>query len=215
MADQRPYNPLDKRNLAISVADAVLSRPLSPLPPSESVNGAGVYVIYYMGDFEPYRPIAEGNSKNKCSSPIYVGKAVPPGARKGGFDLGDNSGPALFTRLADHAASIKSSTSTLKIKDFLCRHLVIDDIWIPLAESLMIESFMPLWNIKIDGFGNHDPGSGRYNQKRSAWDVLHPGRGWAEKLKPYPKSKAEIIADIKDFLKKSPGKKGNFIKPKT
>ncbi len=28
----------------------------------------------------------------------------------------------------------------------------------------------------IDGFGNHDPGKGRYNQLRSRWDKLHPGR---------------------------------------
>jgi len=33
-----------------------------------------------------------------------------------------------------------------------------------------------------DGFGNHDPGSGRYNQKRSVWDQVHPGRSWATRM---------------------------------
>jgi hypothetical protein len=28
----------------------------------------------------------------------------------------------------------------------------------------------------VDGFGNHDPGKGRYKQARSDWDVIHPGR---------------------------------------
>lgn len=30
---ETPYNPLDKKNLGVSVADAMLSRPVSPLPP--------------------------------------------------------------------------------------------------------------------------------------------------------------------------------------
>ncbi len=55
---------------------------------------------------------------------------------------------------------------------------------LPLAESLLVEMYCPLWNQKIDGFGNHDPGKGRYNQQRSAWDIIHPGRAWANKLPP-------------------------------
>ncbi|MDR2213154.1 MAG: Eco29kI family restriction endonuclease, partial [Pseudomonadales bacterium] len=113
--------------------------------------------------------------------PIYVGKAVPPGARKGGFGLGENPGQALYNRLAEHAKSIEQAQN-LELSDFFCRFLVVEDIWIPLAESLLIEMYKPLWNRKIDGFGNHDPGSGRHNQRRSNWDILHPGRPWAEKL---------------------------------
>ena len=33
-----------------------------------------------------------------------------------------------------------------------------------------------LWNSLVDGFGNHDPGAGRYKGLRPRWDVLHPGR---------------------------------------
>ena len=34
----------------------------------------------------------------------------------------------------------------------------MDDIWIPLGESLLIEMFVPLWNRILDGFGIHDLG---------------------------------------------------------
>ena len=57
MNDQ-PYNPLDKKNLGISVADAMLNQPISPLPPGEKFVGTGIYAIYYVGDFPPYAPVA-------------------------------------------------------------------------------------------------------------------------------------------------------------
>ena len=55
-----PYNPLDKRNLAESVASAMLHTPVQKLPPEPFI-GAGVYAIYYKGDFEPYRKLVELN----------------------------------------------------------------------------------------------------------------------------------------------------------
>lgn len=50
-------------------------------------------------------------------------------------------------------------------------------------EASLIKKYRPLWNSSLDGFGNHDPGSGRYEQAKSDWDVLHNGRLWAEKCK--------------------------------
>ena len=44
--------------------------------------------------------------------------------------------------------------------------LSVDDIWIPLTESLLIERFKLVWNRVLDGFGNQDPGKER-NGKRS------------------------------------------------
>lgn len=178
-----PFNPLNKTNLGESVAEALLQQLIGPLPPAESFIGAGVYAIYYEGDFALYKDIAEQNRNELYRWPIYVGKAVPAGARKGGYGLGADPGLVLFKRLAEHAGSI-DQVDNLRLKGFRCRYLVVDDIWIPLAESLLIEMFSPLWNCKIDGFGNHDPGSGRYNQQRSPWDVIHPGRPWAAKLQP-------------------------------
>lgn len=199
---EKPYNPLEKKNLAVSVAEAMLNRPVSHLPP-DSFEGAGIYAIYYTGDFEAYKRIAEKNREGKFEAPIYVGKAVPAGARKGGFGLGLSPGNVLYRRLEEHATSIIQARN-LNIEDFFCRYLVVDDIWIPLGESLLIEKFSPLWNKVIDGFGNHDPGKGRYNQQRSRWDTLHPGRSWAERLAPNKETVEQILEKIKIFFE-TPG----------
>jgi len=201
MADA-PYNPLDKFHLGESVARALLARPVAALPPPQPFLGAGIYVLYYTGDFPPYQRIAEKNIDESWAVPIYVGKAVPPGARKGGYGLGEAPGQALYRRLSEHAESIKQA-SNLSLEHFSCRYLVVDDIWIPLGESLLISMFSPLWNKLLDGFGNHDPGAGRYNQRRSPWDELHPGRAWAAKLQPYSRSTTEIMTSIDAFLNKS------------
>jgi hypothetical protein len=198
MADS-PYNPLDKGHLGESVARALLTCPVVALPPPNPFTGAGVYALYYTGDFLAYQKTAEKNSRGQWAAPIYVGKAVPPGARKGGYGLGEAPGQALYRRLCEHAESIKQA-SNLSLDHFHCRFLVVDDIWIPLGESLLISMFSPLWNKAIDGFGNHDPGAGRYNQRRSLWDEIHPGRPWAAKLQPAARRAAEILEIVKNFL---------------
>lgn len=200
MAEQ-PYNPLDKRRLGESVALALLKRPVVDLPPAP-FSGAGVYALYYLGDFPAYKKIVAQNENEQWAAPIYVGKAVPPGARKGGYDLEENPRDVLHHRLKEHADTIEKATN-LKLEDFRCRFLLVDDIWIPLGEALLITMYMPLWNRLLDGFGNHDPGSGRYNQQCSPWDVVHPGRAWAAKLKPNPRSVDEFMADIEAFLLKA------------
>lgn len=181
MDSPKPYNPLDKKNLGISVADAMLEQPISALPPT-AFAGAGIYAIYYSGNFEHYTAIREGNLNNLWTQPIYVGKAIPKGGRKGGIGLEATAGNVLHRRLTEHARSIHEAHN-LELSDFYCRYLVVDDIWIPLGESLLIETFKPLWNVVLDGFGNHDPGGGRSNSQRSAWDMLHPGRNWASKYR--------------------------------
>lgn len=199
----KPFNPLDKRSLAESVVRALLKRDCCPLPPPTRFPGAGIYAIYYFGDFPSYSPIARRNRDGKCEWPIYVGKAVPQGARKGRFSLDASSGDVLFNRLKEHAQSIEQAEN-LDLRDFSCRYLVVDEIWIPLAEQLLIEEFSPVWNTVIDGFGNHDPGSGRYNQKRSAWDILHPGRPWATRLQESDISRGELINRLARMLKSRP-----------
>ena len=198
MSDE-PYNPLAKRNLGESVARALLERPVVAMPPPTAFTGAGIYAIYYIGDVDVYHPIAAANAKDKYAQPIYVGKAVPKGARKGGFGLGENPGTVLYDRLREHANSIRRAPD-LNIDDFRCRYLVSDDIWIPLGEALLIERFHPLWNSLIDGFGIHDPGGGRSNQRRSTWDTLHPGRAFAERRPENQRSREEIMGLIRDHL---------------
>ncbi len=198
--DIKPYNPLDKVNLGSSVADALLESAVHSLDELKPFNGAGIYAIYYTGDFEAYTPLSEKNVNDKFEAPIYVGKAVPPGARKGNFGLDAEPGMALYKRLQEHAESV-TAAENLRIEDFFCRFLVVDDIWIPLGESLLIAKFTPIWNKLIDGFGNHDPGKGRYNGARPKWDTLHPGRGWAEKCAARIETPERIEEEIRAYLR--------------
>lgn len=197
-----PFNPLDKRHLGESVGQAMLRQPVTPLENLETFTGAGIYAIYYTGGFSGYEPISECNRNKQFKAPIYVGKAVPKGARKGG-DLQASPGKVLYDRLKQHGKSIEEA-SNLDITDFNCRYLIVDDIWIPLGESLLIAKFDPLWNKLIDGFGNHDPGRGRNAGLRPRWDVLHPGRPWAERCQPRDESAEQIIREARDYLRNNP-----------
>lgn len=197
MTEDGSYNPLDKRNLGESVAEALLDRKLNDLPP-EPFEGAGLYAIYYAGDLEIYRDIKLPKAHRRGTA-IYVGKAIPSGARKAGLGLDADPGQALFKRLREHAKSIDEAEN-LRLQDFRCRYLVVDDIWIPLGESLLIQKFKPLWNLVIDGFGNHNPGKGRHGQECSVWDTLHPGREWTHKLNPGPIPVEEIHLRIREHF---------------
>lgn len=129
------------------------------------------------GDHKQYTNIKNGNK------PIYVGKAVPTGWRTGKTsNVGETK---LKSRLSEHVRSI-GNASNLNISDFFCRFAIIstqEAIIISVIESTLIKSYRPIWNTVVDGFGNHDPGSGRYGQAKSEWDKLHPGRPWADKLR--------------------------------
>ena len=197
----KAFNPLDKVNIAKSIVAALLEQeihhyPLAPFP------GAGVYALYYAGDLDLYKKLSEKN-KEWWTYPIYVGKAIPEGARKGSGLDNEYKGEALYSRLNDHASSI-SSCAQLDINDFTCRYLVLDDIWIALAETLLIERFQPVWNVCLDGFGNHAPGKGRSAQRRSQWDTIHPGRKWAEGLRSSKNSVFELRQAVLAHLDRMP-----------
>ncbi|RJX18466.1 MAG: Eco29kI family restriction endonuclease [Desulforudis sp.] len=197
-----PYNPLDKRHLGESVGQAMLRQPVVPLGSLAAFSGAGIYAIYYTGNFPAYEEIVNRNQQNCFNIPIYVGKAVPKGARKGG-DMEAIPGLVLFSRLKQHAKNIEEA-SNLDLADFHCRYLIVDDIWIPLGEALLIARFNPIWNKLIDGFGNHDPGKGRHAGLRPRWDVLHPGRSWADRCKPRNESADQILREAQDYLRNNP-----------
>ena len=197
----RPYNPLEKRNLAESIVTELLQQAAKPLPPAEVFGGAGIYVIYYVGDYPDYRPIAERNREGRFDAPIYVGKAVPPGSRVGSFDADALPGSELFKRLQEHAESIDAAPN-LSRDNFFCRFLVIDDIFIPLGESLLITRFQPIWNVEVKGFGNHTPGGGRTNQQPSHWDTLHPGRPWVANLTGKARDEEKIKTGLRQRLEK-------------
>jgi hypothetical protein len=215
MPGVKPYNPLDRNNLGASVANALLQQDVVPLGTLESFAGAGIYALYYTGDFPPYALLAERNSNGNFKQPIYVGKAIPKGGRKGGgAGTAGLKGTSLFERLAKHRASIqqvfdyhsalKPPARNLNPEDFWCRFLVVEDIWIPLGESLMIAAFNPVWNASVEGFGNNDPGAGRRAGKRPRWDVLHPGRSWATEQADRDESAAQIAEEARQHLENNP-----------
>lgn len=196
----KPFNPLDTRNLAIAVAKALLERRARRLGDLPSFKGAGIYAIYYSGEHPAYETIAAENQDRQWPHwPIYVGKAIPEGARRGKIKVAAKSTNALFTRLRQHRESVEAAQN-LNIDDFSCRFLIVQDLWIPLAEQLLIAHFAPAWNRIIDGFGNHDPGAGRYQGLCPRWDVLHPGRSWAPKMKPRPETAADIQREVRQYL---------------
>jgi len=200
MREAPRFNPLDIENLARSVADALLAQDAEPMPPREKFVAAGVYAIYYRGTAPIYSRLVEANRGRpaQLENPIYVGKAVPKGARKGGLLSGEPPGCVLHDRMQEHAESIAAAAS-LNLSDFWYRALAVDSVWIPLGETLLIRRFAPLWNHVVEGFGNHDPGKGRHAGKRSDWDVLHPGRHWATRL-GQGKKRSEIERSIDEFL---------------
>ncbi len=191
------FDPLDYGNIAAGVVRALLSREAVETETLAPFEGAGIYALYYRGPFEAYRAI----SGARCRLPIYVGKAVPAGARKGADGLAPRAGRVLYNRLRQHRATIEQAENLIP-SDFKCRFLVVKEVWIPLAEQVLVNQFKPVWNTVLDGFGNHPPGSGRRAMRRPRWDIVHPGREWAARLEAREDAEA-ILAEVRAHLARS------------
>ena len=177
--------------------------PVHALPPQETFLGTGVYALYYIGRNPLYKQYAKLN-RLSYSYPIYVGKAVPKGWRQARVsDNSANQSHELFNRLREHSKNI-SVVSGLSVEEFTCRFAIFEkegSDMISTIEAALIKLSRPLWNTAVDGFGNHDPGSGRYEQAKSDWDVIHQGRVWAERCKGKCAEEAIIISTINRHLK--------------
>ncbi|MFZ0321348.1 MAG: Eco29kI family restriction endonuclease [Candidatus Sulfotelmatobacter sp.] len=138
-----PYDPLDLRTLAESMVKVVLEQKVYPLGDVPPFEGAGVYVIYYAGDYEPYKSISQKNKGRKWQQPIYVGEAARKGGRKGGVLAVGLAGKVLLSRLKNHVDSIRGAKN-LRVEDFFCRYLVLKDFFIPLCESLLVSEYTPI-----------------------------------------------------------------------
>ena len=200
MINPSPYNPLDTKNLGASVAEALLETDAVPMAAITAFSGAGLYAIYYTGEFEAYVDIALRNRDGRFQWPLYIGKAIPAGGRKGGGRATGIVGTPLFGRLREHRMSLEQANN-LDVADFHCRALVVEDIWIPLGEALLISKFAPVWNRLVDGFGNHTPGAGRFQGMRPRWDVLHPGRGWAEQCQPRVETALQLANEVRSYTR--------------
>ncbi|MDQ3411836.1 MAG: Eco29kI family restriction endonuclease [Chloroflexota bacterium] len=158
------YNPADLANLVRYCVQELMTRQPYSLDLPGPFNGAGIYALFYDGDFAPYQhPFIRSPD---ASRPIYVGRAR----------LTKSSGlRPLYIRLRDHADSIRDSEN-LNLLDFRCRFLILHPLWVSTIEDLLIEHYESLWNTVITGFGVHDPGGKRHTGKLPIWDALHPGR---------------------------------------
>lgn len=179
--------------------------PVLNLPIEEKFHGTGVYAIYYIGSSERYKEVAKKN-RTEFSQPIYVGKAVPRGWRQARLE-NENSKKTyeLNGRLNEHTRSI-NQVNNLEIKDFTCRFMILEEnasSLIGTVEAALIRHYKPIWNTQLDGFGNHDPGKGRYNQAKSDWDVVHSGRPWADKCKGDANSIDKVEESIVEYFSKN------------
>lgn len=177
--------------------------PVHSLPPSEIFLGTGVYALYYVGQNPLYRKYSELN-RLAYNYPIYVGKAVPKGWRQARIsDSTLNQSRELNNRLREHSRNIVVGAG-LFLEEFMCRFVIFEDEgsdMISTIEAALIKLNQPLWNAAVDGFGNHDPGRGRYEQAKSDWDIVHPGRVWAERCNGKPKDENTVLASIERHLK--------------
>lgn len=176
--------------------------PALKFPPESRFEGTGVYAIYYIGQNSLYQSLVERN-RIDFSIPIYVGKAVPRGWRQARIEnLSARKSYELNSRLREHSRSIQQ-TETLENDAFYSRFMILEDeasSLIGTVEAALIRLYKPIWNTVIDGFGNHDPGKGRYNQAKSEWDTLHPGRAWADKCMGTAPDLGAIRAKVQQYF---------------
>jgi hypothetical protein len=194
------FDPTDPETIGRLIANTLLEQPRLPLVGLPRFYGAGVYAIFYRGDFGAYRPIAA------TQTPIYVGKAAP---ERVDAQSSREQGDRLWNRLVkDHGKNIGLATN-LDIADFECRYLVVKGRWQAAAESHLIAVFQPIWNDEVKvcyGFGKHGDDPARRSNTRSPWDTLHPGRKWAWKAgnRENPLSAKQIEERILEHYRQHP-----------
>lgn len=184
-----PFTAEELQNLEAKFQEALSKNPQVKFEDLKPFEGAGVYVLYYVGDSPLYTDLAD--------RPIYVGKAIPAGGRKG-IALA-TAGKPLYQRIRQHKGSV-TAANNLNVEDFKVQWLALDPMWVGLCENLLIAHWKPVWNAVLDGFGNHDPGAGRRDGLISLWDALHPGRSWSTLGKPRPETPEAIGKLVTTYL---------------
>lgn len=180
------FDPGNPRTIGFFIALAMTAQPRRPLSGLKEFYGSGVYAIYYRGPYDLYAPL------QGTETPIYVGQAAP-GSEHAQTPI--EQGLRLATRLNEHRKNIVRASATLNIEDFDYRALVVQTGWETGAEDYLIRLFKPIWNSEtrlVFGLGKHGDSAETRRNKRSPWDTLHEGRGWAS---------ADAIVDAKSPAK--------------
>ncbi|WP_299668186.1 Eco29kI family restriction endonuclease [uncultured Ruegeria sp.] len=189
------FDPSNPNYMGRFTAAALLIQPRHPLEEVEKFYGAGVYALYYKGEFAAYEKISGKET------PLYTGKADPKFAHA---ENPTEQGDSLSRRINEHRKSIElvSGQGGISLEDFEVRYLVTASGFQVTAENFLISYFKPIWNKETKicfGIGKHGDDANTRKNKKSPWDTLHPGRKWAlasEELK----TPEEIAADISDHL---------------
>ena len=179
------FDPSDPKIVGRMVSIALLAQPMVPLQSIQPAYGAGVYAIYYAGDHPLYTRISG------TETPIYIGKADPA---NGDASTPREQGSKLTARLIEHAGTIGTAEryaadvglppdlAPIQLVDFTCRRLVCATNAQLVAERHLIRTFWPVWNSDTKacwGMSKHGDAAKTRRNKRSPWDVVHPGRLWA------------------------------------
>ncbi len=205
------FDPTDPKTVGRMVSLALLAQPMIPLSAIKSAYGSGVYAIYYNGD----NPLYSGISGTE--TPIYVGKADP---QNDDASTPREQGAKLTARLLEHAGTIATvadysdrlplSLHAIKLADFSCRRLVCATNSQLVAEKHLIRTFWPLWNAETKacwGMSKHGDAATTRANKRSPWDVVHPGRQWALDSRLIDSiSPEEIKSRIDSTLERAPAR---------
>lgn len=184
------FDPGEPKTAGQMIALTLVAQEKHPLNNVPEFYGAGVYAIYYKGDFAPYEPWSAKDH------PLYVGKADPD---NNASNDAISQGMKLSARLREHAKNIAKATTTLSITDFDCRFLIVQTGFQIAAEEYLIKMFRPVWNSKTDvcgGLGKHGDSADTRGNKRSPWDTLHPGRTWAARTTGDQKTEALILSQL-------------------
>lgn len=176
------FDPTNPDTAGRLVALALVAQDRVPMARIARTYGSGVYAIYYQGDHPAYAAVS------RTETPIYVGKADP---KRADARTARDQGPQLYGRLADHRRMIRTVgeyaaanglPNPLRVDDFECRRLVCATNAQLVAERHLISTFKPIWNNEVGicwGISKHGDAATTRANRRSPWDVMHPGRAWA------------------------------------
>lgn len=192
------FDPSNPKVVGRFVSLALVAQGRHRLSEIPRTYGSGVYAIYYTGTFPLYQPLSG------TETPIYVGQAAPllNNAR-----TPKEQGARLCARLTEHQKNIAKANSTLRLEDFEFRSLVVQSGWETAAEDYLIHLFHPVWNSETNilyGLGKHGDAATTRANKRSPWDTLHPGRGWAAASTEDAKTPEGINEELKRHYAKHP-----------
>jgi hypothetical protein len=176
------FDPSNPDTVGRLVVLALLAQERVPLRQISPTYGSGVYAIYYIGEHPAYSEVT------RTETPIYVGKADPDQPMA---STPRQQGVRLFTRLTDHRKAIQEVetycannglSDALHVDDFECRRLVCATNAQLVAERHLIDVFKPAWNSETKicfGISKHGDNADVRRNKKSPWDVLHPGKSLA------------------------------------